>query len=165
MQTAEDIALCRDIAARYRAEADRLTEIATRPGNGAGVARVLAPLISAAEKSAAECDADADAGGWGKAWLPARLVTLLADLDCAETSAAIVEPLADDEPTRVHLAGLKAQADAALAEIADIVAVLPTYDAEWRHAAAERLMATRTGMTADYHERAAEILSNAKDRP
>lgn len=101
----------------------------------------------------------ADAGGWGKAWLPARLVTLLADLDCAETSVAIVAPLADDEPTRAHLAGLQAQADAARAEIADIVAALPTYDAEWRHAAAERLMATRTGANADHYERAAEILN------
>lgn len=159
MTPAEDVALCRDLAARYRTEADRLTEIATRPGQGAGVVNVLAPLIAAAEKGAAEYTADADAGGWGKAWLPARLVTLLADLDCAETSVAIVAPLADDEPTRAHLAGLQAQADADRAEIADIVAALPTYDDEWRHAAAERLMATRTGANADYHERAAEILN------
>ena len=88
----------------------------------------------------------------------ARLVTLLADLDCAEMSAAIVEPVADDAPTRAHLAGLKTQASAAHAEIAEIVAVLPTYDAAWRRAAADRLMATRTGMNADYHERAAAIL-------
>ncbi len=63
----EDIALCRVVAARYRADADRLLEIATRPGNGSGVARVLAPLIADAEKTAAEYDHDAETSGFGVA--------------------------------------------------------------------------------------------------
>ena len=159
MTPAEDAAICRDVAARYRAEADRLTEIATRPGQGAGVARVLAPLIAAAEASAAEYDADADAGGWGKAWIPSRLVSLLEQLACAEASIAIVEPLADDEPTRAHLAGLRQTAAQVREQIAEIVAVLPTYDTERRRAVADRLMATRTGCNADLHEHAAQILT------
>ena len=88
-----------------------------------------------------------------------RLVSLLEQLACAEASIAIVEPLADDEPTRAHLAGLRQTAAQVREQIAEIVAVLPTYDAEWRRAAAGRLMATRTGCNADLHEHAAQILT------
>ena len=53
---------------------------------------------------------DYEAQGFAIAERPGILDDLREALECDEISAAIVEPLADDEPTRAHLAALRARA-------------------------------------------------------
>ena len=63
---------------------------------------------------------DYEAHGLTIAERPGILDDLQEALDCDEISAAFVEPLADDEPTRAHLAALRSRADRIREIIGDV---------------------------------------------
>lgn len=90
---------------------------------------------------------DYEAHGLAIAERPGILDDLREALECDEISAAIVEPLADDEPTRAHLAALRARAKRIRAAYAAVVAELGRRAVAHHLAERDRLLeiATRPG--------------------
>lgn len=90
---------------------------------------------------------DYEAHGLALATRSGILDDLREALECDEISAAIVEPLADDEPTRAHLAALRARAERIRTAISAIEAEMDRRAIAHYRAERDRLLeiATRPG--------------------